>query len=315
MMNGSSKQLIIGLPQSGKTTFIAALWHVVQHGEVPTALRLVRLQGERKHLNALRDKWIGYEKAIRTSSGGEASVSMLLEDSTTSQKTDLFLPDLAGESIRSQWVSRKWTQEYDEWVLQATGALVFVHPVNFIEPLRLDTLQRISAELDAADGSAKTTQEASASVSSASADRIIVGGANPGVSREEESASPWNAEESPTQVQLVDLLQLIVQRRQASEPLRLALIVSAWDLLTPLGLRPSEWIERRLPLLDQYLRSNGDIFSTRTYGISAQGGRIPEDISQMKARRWPSERIIVQGESGGSSHDITVPMKWIMQGG
>ena len=41
------RQLVVGLPGSGKTTFLAALWYLVVWGEVATALRLDRLHGNR----------------------------------------------------------------------------------------------------------------------------------------------------------------------------------------------------------------------------------------------------------------------------
>jgi stage III sporulation protein SpoIIIAA len=58
-MNASSasNQLIIGLPETGKTTFLAALWHVVTSEEVNESLRLERLHGDSKYLNEISAKW------------------------------------------------------------------------------------------------------------------------------------------------------------------------------------------------------------------------------------------------------------------
>ena len=52
------KQLLIGLPETGKTTFLAALWQVVESDEVPGALRLEKLHGDREHLNKIRADWL-----------------------------------------------------------------------------------------------------------------------------------------------------------------------------------------------------------------------------------------------------------------
>jgi len=291
----ASRQLIIGLPQSGKTTYIAALWHVVQGSEVPTALHLKQLRGDRKHLNTLREKWLKYETAVRTSSGGEASVSMLLADTASGEETEVYLPDLAGESIRSQWTTRKWTVEYEDWVKQASGALIFVHPHNLSEPDRIDTVEKLEAELKDPPSSGEAPA------------------ADAGAAALEETTVQWNPETSPTQVQLVDLLQLVIQKRERVEPLRIAVVISAWDLVEKLNKSPDEWLTRRMPLLDQYLSANTETLVARRYGISAQGGRIPEDIPAMKAKPWPSHRVKVR-VGADESHDLTAPLKWVMRG-
>ena len=71
------KQLVIGLPSSGKTTFIAALWHTVTNDEVPGALKLEKLHGDSKHLNAIKSAWIKCCPVDRTISSDEI-VSMRL---------------------------------------------------------------------------------------------------------------------------------------------------------------------------------------------------------------------------------------------
>ncbi len=46
--------VIIGLPASGKTTFLAALWHLVTARDVDTVLRFGTLRvGDAAHLNAI----------------------------------------------------------------------------------------------------------------------------------------------------------------------------------------------------------------------------------------------------------------------
>src|SRR6185295_3514907 len=82
----------------------------------------------------------------------------------------------------------------------------------------------------------------------------------------------WNAEKSPTQVQLIELLQVIGSRETFKAPFRLAFVVSAFDLAAGSGLSPAELVERELPMLMQFLDANGHMFECNYYGISAQGG-------------------------------------------
>ncbi|MGP1667590.1 MAG: TRAFAC clade GTPase domain-containing protein, partial [Rhodanobacter sp.] len=50
--------VIIGFPESGKTTFLAALWHLITERDVATELRFHTLRsGEASHLNAIAARW------------------------------------------------------------------------------------------------------------------------------------------------------------------------------------------------------------------------------------------------------------------
>ena len=64
------KQLVVGLPRTGKTSFIAALGHVVESGEVPNSLQLVDLGNVRDRVNAISKEWLGYREVDRTNFNG-----------------------------------------------------------------------------------------------------------------------------------------------------------------------------------------------------------------------------------------------------
>ena len=46
-MSDSTNLLFVGLPQSGKTTYLAALWHVLEDQSSATKLKLKQLSGDR----------------------------------------------------------------------------------------------------------------------------------------------------------------------------------------------------------------------------------------------------------------------------
>lgn len=70
---------IIGLPESGKTTFLAALWHLITERDVDTALRFHTLRtGEAAHLNQIAARWRDAKIQDRTAIGGNRLVSMNL---------------------------------------------------------------------------------------------------------------------------------------------------------------------------------------------------------------------------------------------
>ena len=54
--------MMMGLPGSGKSTFLAALWHQLESTEIPTAFIAERLQPDREYLNKIREKWLEFEE-------------------------------------------------------------------------------------------------------------------------------------------------------------------------------------------------------------------------------------------------------------
>lgn len=277
----ASKQLLIGLPNSGKTTFLIALWHVVESGEVPGSLRLIELHGNVEHLNTLRREWLACKPLPRTTKAAEKLVSMRLGDAHVSVVAEVFFPHLSGESFREQFEERRCSREYYDLAREAAGALLFVQPSEIVEPIRIDTADRMIAEVGS-DAEAGTVEE----------------------------VEQWSPGRAPTQVKLVELLQFFADMT-SDRPLKIVVIVSAWDLVVQEGRTPRQWLAYHLPLVDQFLRAGGDTFFAKVYGVSAQGGRLPEESERLLQEARHSERIIVQDEDR-RSQDLSAPVRWIM---
>ena len=269
------RALLIGLPSSGKTTFLAALWHVIFGQDVDGALALEVLDGSVEHLNDLRRRWLRFEVANRTSSNAQEFATIRIKPSGGESITELVVPDLAGESIKQSLVDRQWTADLWDFVHGSTGVLLFVHPKEIREPWPILDAMEIAGE--EADASAE---------------------------------SEWSADQVPTEVKLVDLLQLLCTQI-AAEHFRLAVIVSAWDLVDEQGV-PSEWLAKELPLVDQFLSSAHSHFDFRVYGVSAQGGDLPQDSDRLESLLTASERICVVLDANAPSHDITAPLRWVV---
>ncbi len=115
----------------------------------------------------------------------------------------------------------------------------------------------------------------------------------------------------PTQVNLVDLLQFLQYLPFRRGIRRVAVIVSAWDVIELTTLEPSKWLERELPLLHQFLISNHESFEFQVYGVSAQGGDLKSSCKGELVIKTPSTRIICAG-SETDPHDLTSPIAWLM---
>ena len=282
--------LLIGLPSTGKTTFLAALWYAIQQRQSPTALVLKKLDGESKYLNEIRDAWLAYKPVGRTQFDTEKFVSMWLKRSDSDEEVHLTFPDVSGESFKQQWVSRQITVSYDKCLRSANGGILFIHPNSVTLPLRIAEVDDLASLIDDA-----VAEEVASSPTAAP------------------PSTPWDKEKSPTQVQLVELLQFLIRRPHFKPPFRFAIAISAWDLVAASNVSPEDWIAKQLPLFSQFLSSNRKLFEATFYGVSAQGGEYQADDVVALQSKNPARRIEVVGKSIKNRHDITEPLLWLMR--
>lgn len=288
MTTARSESIVIaGLPGSGKTTFLAALWHLVTARDETTALKLGRLvEGDTSHLNAIAAQWRNAKVQARTPANRR--VTMRLEHAGVPM--ELSFPDVSGEAFVRMWEDRDCDPELVP-TLQAPAVALFIHS---------DTIQAPRWVID------ETTL----------AEEMRL-------PPEKRQPVEWTPRHSPTQVQLVDILQSLRTPPLDVGPRRLSVMLSAWDKAEAERLTPDEYLNVKLPLLNQYLRSGADAWEYRVYGVSAQGGDYdpvpakdqPERVNQaaeaLRALDRASERIqVVHGSQ--RSHDLTEPLAWLM---
>ena len=282
--------LLIGLPATGKTSFLAALWNSIQQGKVNTALELKRLDGDSAYLNKICDAWLGYEPVGRNQTDIETFVSMWLKERNGDHEIHLTFPDTSGETFKQQWASRHLTESYQNCIKSADGGILFIHPKSLAQPLRISQIAALA-------GLVEQDEEESAAEAKTP---------NP-------PTTPWDIEKAPTQVQTVELLQFLAANQYFRAPFKLAIVVSAWDEVVASKLSPSVWVQQQLPLLAQYLSSQSDKFTVSYYGVSAQGGKYDgKDLDALQAKH-PAERIQIVGEGVENPHDITEPLHWLMK--
>lgn len=280
--------VIVGLPESGKTTFLGALWHLVFGREIETVLRFKNLlSGDVTHLHAIAARWRDARMQERTAVGGNKLVSINLADASGAVARVTF-PDIAGESYRRMWEERACDPDVAE-VLRAGNVMFFIHA---------DTIRQPQWVVDEVELSRKLGLQVSA-----------------------EDEVPWHPRLAPTQVQVVGILQLLRDPPLDIGTRRLAIMLSAWDKVCEEGLEPTAYLETKLPFLGQYLRCSADAWNWRVYGLSAQGGDYDSTIAntppnaEAEALRnldYPSTRIrLVTGQT--DTHDLTEPLAWLME--
>ncbi len=276
--------LMAGLPGAGKTTFLAALWHVVKSKEIAGSMQMERREGDQEYLNQIADQWSKCAELKRTPGEGEMEIAILLCDPENGGVLRLSIPDMSGELYASHWESRQCTESFADLLSDVKGCLLFINPGNLLATDWIEDVNAIYDDfLDNEDASVELSSEMPP------------------------TASAWEAKMSPTQVQLVEILQFF--NELVGRSLRLAIIISAWDLVEP-KYTPKKWVEEKLPLLWQYMIANAGQFSVEFTGVSAQGGKRTD--TTLLEFSVASQRIKIDPHNG-NEHDITHPMRWLMQ--
>jgi hypothetical protein len=280
--------VIMGLPASGKTTFLAALWHLVEAGEESSRLKLDRYEGDLSYLNLIAEAWRTFKKVPRTSQVGDIDVTIHLVDQETGVKGTAFFPDLAGETFDIQVESRRCRPEFVEAVAKDDGILFFITANVKGESMSVVEFNSLmpKGDLEQIDADAGTSSPA--------------------------ALVEWAPKMVPTQVRVVQILSDLLRPPFEPRKRRLAIIISAWDLTDGLNLDPGDWLETHMPLVSQFLRANAASYIHRVYGVSAQGVSLENRKAVDQAAQLVSSRRIRVVGPIEDGHDLTAPLVWLM---
>lgn len=272
---------IVGLPGSGKTTFLAALWHLLTEGDMDTEFRLKDLHGgSSAYLTTIANRWRQAQIQARTEQTGNQNIQINLTNRDKSRDLRVNFPDVAGETYRDMWETRTCAPDIVD-MLRSDHVLLFINA---------DTIQRPRWVVDEVDQMARM-----------------------GLPVETGQDLPWEPQMSPTQVQVVDLLQLLGAHPFDVGPRKLTVLFSAWDRVEAEGLGPAKYLDERLPLLSQFLGSRQGQWRSTICGVSAQGGVYDDpqnpgttsaEAERLRELDEPSHRIkLVSGS--GETEDLT----------
>ncbi|ESY85778.1 hypothetical protein X739_16120 [Mesorhizobium sp. LNHC220B00] len=292
-MAGERYHMAVGLQSSGKSTYAAALWYVVDAREAPTVLVKGKHIGDHRYLETLAKRWEEGWQVPRTKTLQHENVTMNLKDPKDGSEIALRFADLSGETFEKAFVTRS---------LSPTAASAF------------DGIENLMLFVSANDPRDDLTMIDLAIELEEDVDEDVI---------DEDGAEekPFDPASTPRQVQIVDFLDSIRQPPLSVRVERIVVVVSAWDK-GPEHNDPLRWLRETMGLLDQYLRNSG--IEVRVYGVSAQGGDLPDkdnppavndpeglkDQKRLLSLAKASERIEVVGHGAGK-HDLTHPIRWL----
>lgn len=283
----SKKILFAGLPSSGKTTFIAALWYFLTKSPENCSLSLESSIGENEYLNDICETWLSFKPVSRTNPKSETTVLMNIKNNSNGEKAILEIPDFSGEVFRDHFDTREWSKEHDELLNEVDGILLFINPSEERNRPQFITLENEILRYFGEEPEVKPTQQ-----------------------------EEFNLNFVPHQVKLVEILQFMEFYKPKKKPMKVSIVISAWDLVMEnyesKSSSPVKWTATHLPLLFQYIVSNENIFNVQYFGVSAQGGDYDSEEIEELMKKKPEERIHVREEDSIST-DITKPILWTIQ--
>jgi hypothetical protein len=283
------KLLLLGMANTGKSTYLAALIHLLTAGRATTSLTLAGLSSFEAHAVALEDRWLACEPLDRTRKRSRGEGGFRIIPATGGGEVELAIPDLSGEHFRQIAARGMAAPGLFDALSNADGLMLFTNA-------------------DRAPDDRLIFDEASeaADLEDAFAEELGEKPAPP----EPDPEPVFNPDEMPEEVVVVELLQILNRRPSVRRKRSIAVVVSAWDVVTD-SETPAEWLRRKRPMLWQFLEYNPDLWDFQAWGVSAQGGDYRLETERLRQLTDPADRIRIEG-NGASRQDLSAPISWLI---
>lgn len=275
-----TKCMIAGLPGSGKSTYIGALWYCLMHPENIEGIKLVadkmNLADDLTVLNRLSDAYKNMKLIDRNYSDQNETVQINLKVADSDTKIQVEVPDFLGENFRDL-VELKESELVSEW-LKDTDTLVYF--MNEITPPEFEDDH--GPEDDEKPMPAKKIPKFSIKTISAVAMNIMV-------------------------------LKCLLNKKSFK---KVVIVLSWWDMNTDNGVvpnNPQKYLKDYSPALFNFIQHH--IPNFEIIGLSAQGLEYPKEDQgnyeatqkEIKAKTREGKRSFV--EIGDEIvHDLSLPL-------
>lgn len=277
---------IMGLPASGKTTFLVAFTYMLQEYTEKVGFHLNPddiQEGITEEFTKEIERWNNFKPLKHTGVGQIHKMKYILRDSAE-EKYILEVPDRSGETFDALIKDRYIDDTIAEDWIRADEILFFV---NF-ERMDIGDKENLLTELS------PDMQDLLAE-------------------KDETKASENKSDDFsmfPGQFALVELLQMLHFIRK--DIVNIKFIISAWDKVEAFAnenktMIPEDIFYKNLPFVYQFLNTNKEYFYVRYWGVSAQGSDLQDDneIEQMSYAVEPMERVKVVDPQGAISYDLS----------
>lgn len=282
----TKRYYMMGIPESGKTTFLVAFTFMLEDQTEGTRLHLNPSEppeGMTKEFKEEMDHWGKFEPLTHTRVGQIHKMKYTLYDEKE-ERYILEIPDRYGEIFSNIVLNRYIEDETREEWLAADKILFFVNLKRMNIGSQEELLTELPQEMQQLLKNGKESLE-----KKKDADKKFI---------------------LPDQFMLVELLQMLQEIRKNGTFIKF--IISAWDSLNLQSIDyekqlPEIIFEKYLPFVYQFLKSNSNSIKAEFWGVSAQGSDLlnKEEIKKMSQALDSMERVIVVDSKGEVSHDLS----------
>lgn len=270
----SKKCLIAGIPESGKSTYIAALWYSVTSYSDCSLIASDNLPENTDYLDKLKSSWLSLEK-IRTSKDVTDKIEFNLKAKDTEDEFTVIVPDFKGETF-FHVLEGESDSGLQQWLKDTDSVILMMKDFEFVK-FNIIEEEQATEETDENNTESQDILK-NFRISSTS-----------GVAKN---------------------LLLLKYLKANMDIKKLIVCVTAWDQ-TKSEESSLDYVKRSSPGLYQYIEHSFE--SVEFYGLSAQGGAYPEDNNAdsknyLLDKTRKEERAYVM-EGNKRVYDVTLPLK------
>lgn len=275
-----NKCFIAGLPDAGKTTYIAALWDIIKRKSKGLDLEFSTTPENTTYLNEIWEYWVSMKKIERSKTPVPDDITINVKRVTDGVELVLDMPDFMGEQFQ-KIIDHTLPENIQQWIGQSDRMLYLIN--NLTDSLKDDM----------EDDSALGTE--------------VVDRAD-----EKKQATILAPEKMLQASQNMMVLKYIANHAKIK---KVAIGLSAWDLKMNKGESPEEYLKHRSPMLYNFICYH---FTERVFfGVSAQGfdyKDIKEKGADMRDKARKSNRaFIVFDKEEDPSNDLTKPLNYLIK--
>lgn len=268
--------MIAGLPSSGKSTYIAALWYNLCNCDANMLMSSGDLPENTTLLEKLEELWQQVKKIERSSSEQNVVDNILLNliVKETGQIITLNVPDFWGEKFYDI-IEQNDTDEIENWCNEADSLFYMVadvNPSNFIDDDNMDE------EPD-----------------------------------KKEDVPPIDVKKMSLAAINIMVLKFLFQHKKFK---RLVLALTRWDEVTDNGdnpENPEKWLQSYSPAFYNFVKHYyPDVLIV---GLSSQGCDYEKNNWELKdmLRKTEKGKRAFVNDANGICYDLSMPLKFLMQ--
>lgn len=273
------KCFIAGLPDAGKTTYIAALWDIIKRKSSALALQFTTNPDNTTYLNEIWEYWMSMKKIERSKVPVPNDITINVKRTSDGEELVLDIPDFMGEQFQ-KIIDHTLPDNIKGWIEQSDRMLYLIHV--------LDDSIKDDMEQEDAEGAEETDR-----------------------AKEKEDALPLAPEKMMQASQNMMVLKYIANHAKMR---KIAVGLSAWDVKMKSGKTPEEYLKQRSPALYNFIKRH--FTDCLFFGVSAQGfdykDKAAKEAEMKEKARQSNRAFIVFDNETTPSPDLTKPFNYLI---